>query len=485
VRIPTPRAAALNPFVYDKPLAADELIGRDEELRLIVDHTTSGQNCRLSSPRRYGKTSLLKKVARRAVENGMPAAYVDLSGVLTIDDIASRIDDAYGTSLKRVPRRVLDWFRTHPPRLSGGLPFVTVGIDGASAVQAAKLLRRTLNVPLSRYERTGVRCLVILDEFQDLLRADEAVDGLIRSVIQHHRLAASYIFAGSHPGLMNELFSHQERPLYGQARPLTLGPLGDRELETYLKRCFLSEGRSADAAVENLVRLVRGHPQRAMLLAHHLWEQSTRGGVVDVHAWDAACEIALAELEDSFRYVWDQFGDAEKEALRALAVNKGAAQFVVERLQTAGQVTDTPGDPRLVDPLLEVWIARLPSEDLRDGRGPGRLGVPILGNGVETLSVAEATEILELIPLHFRDWPRSWRERATKGTGGRVNEVAEMAVVARNLTVQDVGGSLPRAQQDMLARTRRFLTQELAIALDVTERDAEVRVSRALDSVGA
>jgi uncharacterized protein len=44
--------------------------------------------------------------------------------------------------------------------------------------------------------------VVCLDEFQDLLVADDALDGLVRSVIPHHGQAAAYVFAGGQPSLM-------------------------------------------------------------------------------------------------------------------------------------------------------------------------------------------------------------------------------------------------------------------------------------------
>jgi len=95
---------------------------------------------------------------------------------------------------------------------------------------AVRRLMALLDLPLTLYQRTGRRTLVIFDEFQELLQAGDRLDALVRSRIQHHGDAASYIYAGSHPGLMRELFAKRERPLYGQARPLVLRPLPDADL---------------------------------------------------------------------------------------------------------------------------------------------------------------------------------------------------------------------------------------------------------------
>src|SRR5205823_14918751 len=53
------------------------------------------------------------------------------------------------------------------------------------------------------------------------------LDGLLRSHIQHHGQVASYVFAGSEPALMRQLFENKDRPLYGSAVPMRLGRLPD------------------------------------------------------------------------------------------------------------------------------------------------------------------------------------------------------------------------------------------------------------------
>ena len=63
--------------------------------------------------------------------------------------------------------------------------------------EARVALLELLDVPLRLYEAGGGLTVVCMDEFQDLLVADDALDGLVRSVIQHHGEAAAYVFAGS------------------------------------------------------------------------------------------------------------------------------------------------------------------------------------------------------------------------------------------------------------------------------------------------
>ena len=62
-----------NPFRYSEPVPADELLDRDGEAHTLLERATGGNNSRLVAPRRYGKTSLLSRVAQDARSEGWAA----------------------------------------------------------------------------------------------------------------------------------------------------------------------------------------------------------------------------------------------------------------------------------------------------------------------------------------------------------------------------------------------------------------------------
>ena len=70
----------------------------------------------------------------------------------------------------------------------------------------------------------------------------DGLDGLLRSHIQHQGDVATYVFAGSEPGLMRQLFETEDRPLYGSAVPMRLGRLADADIAEYVAGA--SSGRS-------------------------------------------------------------------------------------------------------------------------------------------------------------------------------------------------------------------------------------------------
>ncbi len=204
---------------------------------------------------------------------GWTTALVDLEGVLSLSSIVVRIERAYDRSLKGSMRRTVDaLFRSWKIGLSLGAGGFTASLQSNPRIDVESVLLRLLDLPAKVHERTGSRSFVAFDEFQDLLRVDGA-DGMLRSVIQHQSAVASYAFAGSAPTLMERLFEDPSRPLLEHAVPVELAPASrtTRRPRTSRRR-FRSTGRDIGNALDPLLAFARGHPQRTMLVAHHLWE---------------------------------------------------------------------------------------------------------------------------------------------------------------------------------------------------------------------
>jgi hypothetical protein len=369
-----------NPFIFDRPLAPDDLIDREDETRRLVELAEGGHNSRLSAPRRYGKTTLLGRVRRDAERIGITTVGVDFYGVISLEEIAVRIENAYRQSLTGA---LAKWYarvvRTWRPRVKIGVGGAGLEVGPRADAEVDRLLTELLDLPIRVFERTGTRTLVVFDEFQALLGADDRADAIIRSRIEHHVNQASYIFAGSHPGLMAELFGSRSRPLFDQARPLRLGPLDDADISSYIDARFAATGRDPGAGLEPLLDLVRGHPQRAMLVGHHLWEHTSPGQPADAQAWLAAQAAVFGELQEVFERSWELLSANQRRGIAAVAwggpwgggdslysastlarfkLTKGTARDVRAALLKTGDIEEPePGALRLVDPLFEAWIA--------------------------------------------------------------------------------------------------------------------------------
>jgi hypothetical protein len=361
-----------NPFPVAGALAPDELIDREQEAERLVSLALGGHASRLVGPRRYGKTTLLRRALADAEAEGLATALVDLEGVLSLASIVSRIERAYDRHLKGAVRRTVDaLFRSWQIGVSLGGGGFAATLRSNPRLDVESVLLRLLDLPATLHRRSGVRSLVAFDEFQDVLRVDGA-DGIIRSVVQHHGEAASYAFAGSAPTLMERLFSDPSRPLLEHAVAVELAPLPAGPAAAYLEERFRASGRDAGTALDPLLDAARGHPQRTMLLAHHLWELVPRGSVADEEAFVEARRRALAEAEPALRARFEMLpaneqrvalalaarpgGLYSEETLTPLGLKRGSVDRALAALVGRGEAVRSPAGPALTDPFLAAWL---------------------------------------------------------------------------------------------------------------------------------
>jgi hypothetical protein len=369
----------VNPFVYSRPVAPDDLVDRDDETRDLLTKVVGGHFVRLTAPRKYGKTSLLRRALRDGEQQeGLIPVLVDLYRVVSIADVTIRLERAYAKHLKGALRAKVEQFLQ---RTGLGLSLGAFGIGARIQLdpkaEPLAALHALLDLPLRLEEGGGYRAFIALDEFQDVERIPD-LDGLIRSHIQHQGEVASYVFAGSEPGLMKQLFEDKGRPLYGSAVPMRLGPLRDADLAGHVADRFSQTGRSVGEASNMLLATAKGHPQRAIMLAHHLWERVPRGSAATLDDWATAHASALAELEPEFDAQWRRMQPNDQKALRSiiggggsalrqavlnrLELDKSTAQSAVKRLTGSADIEpDGPRRHRVVDPLFAEWIARIDS----------------------------------------------------------------------------------------------------------------------------
>jgi hypothetical protein len=308
-------------------------------------------------------------------EEGMIPILVDLYGVLSLADVTVRIERAYARQLKgKLRSRVEEFLQSTGLGLSLGAFGVSAQLQLDPRRDPLPALHALLDLPLRLEREGGFRALIVLDEFQDVVKVKE-MDALLRSHIQFQGEVASFIFAGSEPGLMRQLFEERERPLYGQAVPMRLERLVDADIAAYVADRFRSTGRSAGEAVNPLLGSAKGHPQRGMLLAHRLWREVEPGATATLADWSQAHAAALAELQPEFDAHWRRLPASEQRALRAVVAGGGSpfqqrvlagvdlpkstARAALRGLVGRAEVEQSGEGYRLVDPLFDEWIARL------------------------------------------------------------------------------------------------------------------------------
>jgi uncharacterized protein len=347
------------------------MIDRDPEAEDLFNLARGGHSFRLVGPRRYGKTTLLRRVLEAAEQDGAATVLVDLQDVLSIAEIVVRIERAYERLKAPLRRTVENLFRAWNIGLSLGGGGFTATLQRNPNVDPESVLLRLLELPAALFERDGTTSLIVFDEIQDVLSV-EGADGKIRSVIQHQTEAATYGFAGSAPGVMQQLFADPKRPLLDQAVPKELTPLPLDDVADYVTRRFRSTGRRVGTALAPLIDFTRGHPQRSMMLAHYLWARTPRGEAAEEGTWVAALDQAARDSAPLMHAIWRSLSTNERRVARALAVvstplhseetaaavgiKRSSIGKALESLLDAADAIRVDAGARITDPMFELWL---------------------------------------------------------------------------------------------------------------------------------
>ena len=367
----------VNPFVYSRPVPPEDIVDRDDEVRQLLRNAVGGHYVRLYAPRKYGKTSLLKRALHDGErDEGLVPVLVDLYRVSSVADVTVRLERAYAKQLKGELRKRVEAFLQ---RTGVGLSLGAFGISAQLQLEPMQdplpALHALLELPLRLEASGGYRALIAFDEFQDIGRID-GLDGLLRSHIQHHGEVASYVFAGSEPGLMRLLFESKDRPLYGSAVPMRLGRLDDADIAAYVAARFEATGaRSARRSTRSC------GPRGATRSGRCSWRtgcgrRSRRGRRRRSTTGTRAHAAAMRELDAEFDAQWRGLDTSEQKTLRSLLLGDGApyrtaalrrleltkdvVRRALPRLAATAEIEEREeGGYSIVDPLFADWIGRL------------------------------------------------------------------------------------------------------------------------------
>ncbi len=373
-----------NPFRYGDVATGKFFTDRVRELAEVKADIHSGQNIVMISPRRYGKTSLIREAMRQLRAERVLVAYLDLFRAPTKDRFTDLLADAISRDLdnpvERIAQNVLDLFRKLPIQ-----PTVTIGPDGSpsfefSAGTRSRDIDRTIEelllIPGRIAQERRQRVAVIFDEFQQIIEIDAALPGLMRAIFQLQDEVA-HVFLGSERHLMQKVFTERYQPLYKMAKPVILHPIGRDDFAAFIRaRCAETGQGISDAAIGSILDCTAGHPHDTQELCYFAWSlaQAERLAVIDTSEVDRALDQVLDA--ESARYVtlWEGLAAHQRLVLMALAAESGpiyseayrrshrlgaasSVQRSINRLQERELIeADSGHGYRITDVFLREWI---------------------------------------------------------------------------------------------------------------------------------
>lgn len=368
------------PFVFGVAASGDNFTDRESETARLLINFRSGVNTVLISPRRWGKTSLVRKVCRLAQTDELKIVYLDIFSCRSDADFY----DAFASAvLKQTSTKVEEWMENIRQFLSRISPKISLGADPAADFSLSLELTpkregidEILQLPEKIAEKKGCRIVVCIDEFQQIgeFKDSKTFQKRLRSVwqLQKH---VSYCLFGSKMHLMNELFERKSLPFYKFGDAIYLQKIATADWVGYIRSRFEATGKSIPAELaEEICRRVDNHSSYVQQLAWLVW---TRTGK----------EATRQELEAAFQDIIDQntpLFEKQTESLTSFQMNFLRAvidgvhsEFTTQEVMRKYQLGSSANvsiikralikkelieiDKRravIPDPIMKVWLQR-------------------------------------------------------------------------------------------------------------------------------
>lgn len=198
-------------FVYGMSVAGNNFTDRIEETKRIKADLEHGINVILISPRRMGKTSLVKKVISEIDNPEIKVVYMDIYDCRSEYDFYNRFAETIMKSMSNKLEQVVENIKQFLVRVS---PKISFSPDPTSEYSLSLGItpkdyspEEILNLPERIAQEKGIRMVVCIDEFQQIGEFPDTltVQKKLRGAWQHHQ-NVSYCFFGSKKHLM-ETFS--------------------------------------------------------------------------------------------------------------------------------------------------------------------------------------------------------------------------------------------------------------------------------------
>jgi hypothetical protein len=356
-----------NPFRFGTVVDGEFFTNREDEQKKINSYFKTENHLVLISPRRYGKTSLLKKILGSSGRNSL---FLDLQLVFSTDDFAAQL-------LKRIYRiypvqkikGFLKTFRILPSLLMNPATG-EVEISFRPDTGTLAPLEDVLGL-LDKLGSPSGKLIVVFDEFQEIFRIGTGLDRFLRSVLQNHR-NVNYVFLGSSESMIREIFEKKSSPFYRFGILMQLGKISREHFTPFLEERLSDLSVHYKELAAGILDLTGSHPYYTQQLAFMVWEHLARQP--DKNAVVAfAAEELIRSHDNNYERLWGTLNRTDMRVMAGMAASTasplsdefsrkfgtGPSSTVfstLRRLAAKGLITKEPEGYIIDDPFFKQWI---------------------------------------------------------------------------------------------------------------------------------
>ena len=368
------------PFVFGVATSGDNFTDRKNETARLLNNFKHGVNTVLISPRRWGKTSLVKKVCGLAQAENLRIVYLDIFSCRSERDFYDALASAV---LKQTSSKWDEWLENTRIFLSRISPKISMGTDPMTDFSISLELNPKsddindiLQLPEKIATKKGCRIVICIDEFQQIAEFSDSktLQKRLRTVWQLQK-NVSYCLFGSKKHLMNELFEKKSLPFYKFGDAIYLQRIATADWVEYICERFAITGKSISKELaERICLTVENHSSYVQQLAWLIWVNTDK--VATEKEFNEAYEDILAQNTPLFEKMTENLSAYQINFLRAVTegvksefstqeiikkYNLGSSANIatIKRALVKKELIETEKREVVIsDPLLKVWLQR-------------------------------------------------------------------------------------------------------------------------------
>lgn len=369
-----------NPFLFGKSVEGDFFTDRVEDTKRLEANLSHGINTFLVSPRRWGKTSLVKKVIANNQRDDIRYVLVDM--------FYCKSESAFyhlfaNDMIRQTSSKFDEWVDNAKRFLSNITPKFSFGSDPMNDFSISFEWNsddgtdlEILRLPEKIAEKKGIRVVVCFDEFQQLGLFEDPLNfqKKLRSVWQHQQ-NVTYCMFGSKMHMMTSLFSDSSRPLYKFGDVMFLKKIPTGEWVSFITRQFERTGKSImEEQARRICAITDNLSSYVQQLAWIIWYKANPA-VTDDMIEEAVSDLleqnkiffqrdieSVTELQLNFLMALAdgvEKGLTKKDVIKKYSLQSSANVQGVKKALIAREFIDNDGDKVFIsDPIFKLWIKR-------------------------------------------------------------------------------------------------------------------------------
>lgn len=368
------------PFVYGMSVEGENFTDRELETKRLKLNFENGVNSILISPRRIGKTSLVRKVMKMMDEPAIKVVFMDIYKCRTeyefYEKFASTIIQATASKMDKMLENAKEFIMSITPKIVYSPEPNTDFSLSLGVTPRNNTPEEILDLPERIARKRGIRIVVCIDEFQQIgeMSNSQAVQKTIRSVWQHHR-QTSYCLFGSKQHLMANLFYSRKMPFYQFGDMFFIKKIPAEKWIPFIVGRFQSAGKQIpEVLAQKICEIVDNYSSYVQQLAWNVFALS--GEVATEQSFDEGLNATLAQVSPLFveqtasltgyqlnfiraicQGFHDDFGKREITSRFDLGSRSNLTKLKTALVERE-IVEQTEDGFYLADPLFEYWFKR-------------------------------------------------------------------------------------------------------------------------------